>query len=496
MESSSLSKSSISSSLQQREQERRRQVHSFRYTVPIALVLHLGLVLVYAGSIAKNMVNSPPEEVEIIVEDAPKENSLESGGNGGGGSAFLRFQGSVEAVSGNVDGNNIAVLGNPFFIPESSPVENIAAPIEPDLKSVDSVTEALPEVSQETKPEIKKKPEEKSQSESKPDPKPDKKTTVPPSKLGQFDSSANGKGSKGDRNTGRLNSLNSNAANGAVGKGNGNGLGNGTGSGNGLGSGNGSGNGFGNGKGAGLPNGLNQTKLNQKPSNGLKPIVPVVMNPTAQPNLAKKGPKCIENCGLSEYLGAEGTLRISQEIGKDGTVIPKLLQSSGDLELDRKALEAVSRRKYEASEDGGRTTIRVTSQQEGSDFQRQQDSRRQQQQQSEQRQSEQRQSEQDTIARERALQEQENRKPIKPELAVPEPIPTTVPSPVVPVPAELEPLAPAIEPIIPESVAPAPLPGSVPESTPEPVRQDIAPVPLAPESIASPGPEPVTSPTP
>lgn len=45
-----------------------------------------------------------------------------------------------------------------------------------------------------------------------------------------------------------------------------------------------------------------------------------------------------------------------------GTVIPKLLQSSGDPELDRKALEPVSRRKYEASEDGDRTTIRVTSQ--------------------------------------------------------------------------------------------------------------------------------------
>lgn len=63
-------------------------------------------------------------------------------------------------------------------------------------------------------------------------------------------------------------------------------------------------------------------------------------------------------------------MRISQEIGKDGIVIPKLLQSSGDPELDRKALEAVSRRKYEASEDGDRTTIRMTSQQEEADFQR------------------------------------------------------------------------------------------------------------------------------
>ncbi|MCX5964598.1 MAG: TonB family protein [Cyanobacteria bacterium] len=486
MESSSLSQSSIPSALQQREQERQRQIHSFKFTVPIALALHLSLGLGWASLIAKNMVDSPQEEVEIIVGDTPKENLLESGGNGGGSSAFSLFQGNGGAASGNVDGNNVATLGNPFSIPEPSPavepspVENIAAPIEPDIKPIDPVTKASPEVPQEPKLEIKKKREEKveeksqdkSDPNSKTDLKTDKKTGVVPVKLGQFDGSASGKGGKGDRNTGKLNP---NAANGW---GQGAGVGSGSGA---VGTGNGNGNRLGR---SGLPNNSNQTKPNQMPLEASKPIVPVVMNPSAQSKpAAKKGPKCVENCGLSEYLGAEGTLRISQEISKDGTVIPKLLQSSGDPELDRKALEAISRRKYEASEDGDRTTIRVTSQQEGSDFQRQQESRRQQ-----------RQAEQDTIARERTSQEQEqqNRKPvvvpgstapesIAPESMAPspEPIPTPVPSIISP---------PVLLPVMPE---PAPTPESAPVAPVAPVSESVSvPAPLAPS------PEPLAPPTP
>lgn len=473
MESSSLSKPSISSALQQREQERQRQIHSFKFTVPIALILHLSLGLGWASLIARSVIDSPQEDIEIIADDTQKDDFLEPDStqvvnpngvigdlaSGSGTSTFSLFQGDGRAA----DGNNIAALGNPFATPETSPIQAMVPPIEPDIKPSDQITEALPEVPQETKLEIKKKLEEKlveksqakSDTNSKTDLKTDKKTAVVPAKLGQFDGKTGGKGDKGDRNTGKLNP---NAANGS-GRGSGVGIGSGS-----IGTGNGNRLGR-----SGLPNNSNQTKPNQIPLEVSKPIVPVVMNPSAQSKPAtKKGLKCVKNCGLSEYLGAEGTLRIRQEIGKDGTVIPKLLQSSGDPELDRKALEAVSRRKYEASEDGDRTTIRVTSQQEGSDFQRQQESRRQQQQQ----------AEQDTIARERTFQEQEqqNRKPvvvpesIAPESMTPppEPIPTPVPSVI---------SAPVILPVIPE---PAP--------TPEP-----APAPVAPVSESVSVPEPVVS---
>jgi TonB family protein len=200
------------------------------------------------------------------------------------------------------------------------------------------------------------------------------------------------------------------------------------------------------------------------------------------PQLAQKkeARKCIENCGLNEYLGSEGSLRIRQEIGKDGKVNPILVQTSGDPELDRKALEAIKNRRYETSESDTTSNIRVTSQQEGSDFTRQQDDRRQR-----------RQIEQDAIARERAIQEQEARKsePVAEPVVPAPPAPAAEPAaPITPPPAS-EPIAEPIVQPTPEPVAPQPAAPIIdPESVaPEPV-EPVAP--LAPEPIV--GPAPVT----
>lgn len=503
MESSSSSKPAISLASQQRQQEQRRQAHFFKLTIPIALVLHFGVGLGLSGLIARSIADQPQEEVEIIADDTPKDNppdltqavdpNGENGDMGGGGSSsFSLFQGN----GGTADGNNIAALGNPFTTPETSSAETIT-PIEPSEKLSNPMPEVSPEVAQETKPEIPKKPEQKpqvkSETNSKIDPNVTKNTTPVATKLGKFDGKADGKGDKGDSNAGKLNT---NAADGS-----GNGMGNGSGRGSGTGSGNGSGNGR-PGR-SGQPSKPNQTKPtstkpNPIPSEAPKPIVPVAINPSVQSKPAKKKLKCIEDCS-SEYLGAQGTLRISQEIGKDGRVIPKLLESSGDPELDRKALEAISRRRYESSEDGEQSTIRVTSQQQGSDFQRQQESRRQQ-----------RQAEQNTVDRERALQDQQNRNPIVPASVTPAAIEPTRPTPVAPIPiaptpesVAPAPVAPTPEPVAPASVStPAPEPVA-PEPAPvapapEPVAPTSAPEPVAPEPVApaTAAPEPVTPPTP
>lgn len=482
MEPSSLSKPVVSSASQQRQQEQRRQLHFFKLTIPIALVLHFGVGLGLSGLIARSIVDQPQEEVEIIADDVPKDNPLEpdltqavnpNGENGdlaggGGSSTFALFQGN----GGTVDGNNVAALGNPLTTPEPSSTETTVTPIEPSEKLSNPITEVSPEVTQQTKPEIQKKPEQKPQvkpeTNSKTDSNATKNTAVVAMEPGKFNGKANGKGDEGDSNAGKLNT------NAADGSGNGSGNGSGRGAGNGLGRGAGNGNKLGR---SGLPAKPVQAKPVQIksspiPSEAPKPIVPVVNNPAVQSKPAKKKLKCIEDCD-SEYFGAQGTLRISQEIGKDGKVIPKLLESSGDPELDRKALEAISRRRYEVSENGEQSTIRVTSQQPGSDFQRQQEARRQQ-----------RQSEQNTIDRERALQDQQNRNPIAP--VVPDVI----------IPAATEPIAP-VQLVTPEPVAPAPEPVAPAELAPtelaptEPVAPTI-PAPVAPE----PEPEPVILPTP
>ena len=484
MESSPTPRIKSQSALQHRQEEMQQQTKFFKLAVPIALVFH-GLTIGGLFMLSQRAVPEvAAEEVEIIADNTPPEpketpqpidpngpgSDFAGGGGGGGSSKFSLFQ----TEGGTKDSNNIAALGNPFrqpdVIPESAPLVNS----EP--------AETVPQdaIDPEEKPKEISKPDSKDKPPSIEKSKPSLSQSTEPPKPGELDGTKNGTGSKGDPNGGKLNP---NAASGVgkaggagAGKGPGNGTGIGTGNGSGDGSGQGPRNGNGTGKSGSQPVAPVPQSVSQPASQPVSQPKPVAI--VTQPEPAKKGPKCVENCGLDEYLGAEGSLRISQEIDKNGNVTPKLLQSSGNSELDRKALEAIQRRKYETSDDGYSNNIRVTSQQEGSDFARQQEDRRRQEQ-----------SDRNAINRDRILQDQERQtreveKPTVPiESSIPEPIikpaPESIPNPIAaPIP---EPIAPPI--VQPVAPAPEPIAAPAPESIAPPIAEPVAPVP---ESIPEP----------
>ncbi len=506
MEATSKPEIQSQSILQHRQQEQQRQAKFFKWALPIALVIHG--IAIGGGAFWVNRAATTPviDEVEIIADDQPKtldekpdvmanqpidangQGGDFTGGGGGGGSSKFSL---VQTDGGSAEGNNMAALGSPFSIPDATTGATTGAMPIGNSEPAETVPEEA------IVPEEKPKPQPKSEPNAAPKPQP----LMPKSdvflKKGELTGQQDGKSEKVDPNGGNLNA---NAPTGAGRKG-------GTGTGRGWGRGSGVGNGIGSGTGDGIGNGTQKKGNSGRP--GIKPIEKTVAKPVEKPidkpasvaivtppkPVAEKGPKCIENCSLDEYLGAEGSLRISQEIDKNGNVIPKLLQSSGDPELDRKALEAVQKRKYETSDEGYTTNLRVTSQQEGSDFARQQEARRQQER-----------ADREAINRDRALQEQERQtreaekprsEPIQAPIAEPvaEPVaapatkpvaapiaePVTKPEPepvVIPVAKpEPEPVAPIVEPI------PAFIPAPVVPVIPEPVAPEPVALPPAPSSV-------------
>lgn len=481
MASSLNPKNQFQSALQSRQAEQQRQTKFFKVTVPIALVFHalaIGGLTILAQ---RGVPEIAAEEVEIVADNPPlepKETSqpidpngqgadLAGGGGGSGSNKFSLFQ----TEGGASDGNNIAALGNPFTTPEAP--NEVTTPVPEASAETPAIPETIPEESK--KPESKKLESKKLEAPKTESKIPSKDPTAS-LKMGELNGKKEGKGDKGDPNGGKLNP---NAPTGA-GKAGGTGSGRGPGNGSGTGTGNGSGSGSGSGSGTGRLGNPGQTPIGKpsesKPERKPEPTA-IVQQTQATPK--KKSPKCIENCDFNEYLGAEGSLRISQEIDKNGNATVKLLQSSGDSELDRKALEAIKRRKYETSDDGYSSNVRVTSQQEGSDFARQQEIRRQQEQ-----------SDRNAINRDRILQdpERQTREAGKP----PTPVVPAEPAPIGPEPVVKPVSAPVREPIlvpipeaivqtIPEPVVPTPV-------TPEPIIEPIAPVvePVAPVPVAEP----------
>ena len=463
MQTSLIPETPVQSALDHRLEETKQQQKFFKFTLPIALILHLGAIAGFANISRHIAIDPAQDEVEIVADDQlePKpdptqaiDSNGQSGDLAGGGGGSSRFSLS-QTAGGTTDGNNIAALGNPFT---TTPTEAVPQ-VQPEMPTmpVESVPENAIEPEQKTPIE---KPPEKNKETSSNISKTDEKstqnppTTPTPTNPGQLNGKEEGKGTKGDPNGGKLN------PNAAAGEGRSGGSG--TGKGDNSGSGTNS-----SGKQPGISGGSNVTPILSKPQSQSESQPQAKITP--QLIQKKQARKCIENCGLNEYLGSEGSLRIRQEIGKDGKVNPILVQTSGDPELDRKALEAIKNRRYETSESDTTSNIRVTSQQEGSDFARQQDDRRQR-----------RQIEQDAIDRERAIQEQETRKsePVaKPVAPAPtEPIPEPV-APITPPPPASEPIAAPIAPPAPDPIAP---PAS------EPIAEPVAP--SAPEPIAEPAP--------
>ena len=478
MQMSIISETPVQSALHYRQQEVKQQQKLFKLTFPIALVLHLGAIVGFTN-ISRHIATDPAQdEVEIVADEKiePKLDLSQVNPNGqsgdlaGGGGGSSRF--SISQINGGTtDGNNIAALGNPFTATSSETLPQI----QPEIATmpVESTPEDAIEPEKKTRPEKSVEKKEKSTSNvSKTDEKSTQKTPFTPTTTnpGQLNGEKGGKGIKGDPNGGKLN------PNAAAGAGTSGGSGNGRGNQNGSGSNS-------NGMRPGTPGSPSTPTFPTKPIpvSSVLPSVPK-QEPKTQPIQKKEARKCIENCGLDKYLGSEGSLRIRQEIDKDGKVNPVLVTSSGDQELDRKALEAMKNRRYETSESDTTSNIRVTSQQEGSDFQREQDERRQR-----------RQSEQDAIARQRAIQEQEARKS--------EPVVEPAIEPVAPTPTKPAPelITPAPEPVAP--ITPLPEPVAEPVApTPDPIAEPIVPVPEpivpAPEPAVAPAPDPIVEPAP
>jgi len=117
-------------------------------------------------------------------------------------------------------------------------------------------------------------------------------------------------------------------------------------------------------------------------TNSLFPTIPIPI-PSQPSNSQTPKLECI-SCPKPQYRGKEGTPRVTYDIAPDGRVINiRLRQSSGDAQTDRETLEAMSKWQFNPKTipEGGRANVkvRVTFEEEGSKFQRENEERRRQQ---------------------------------------------------------------------------------------------------------------------
>jgi TonB family protein len=215
---------------------------------------------------------------------------------------------------------------------------------------------------------------------------------------------------------------------------------------------------------------------------GLTPALPPVQPVT---NTTPLKLECL-SCPKPQYRGKEGTPRVTYDIDPDGKVTNiRLRQSSGDAQTDRETMEAMSRWQFNPKTvpEGGRTDVkvRVTFEENGSEFQQRNNEERR------RREAEQQQQvlQQNALDRERQRLETETPKPstvnIKPTVEVKTPgLPpaTTVPTEAIAPP----PVAPVTEPVKrPEpSVLPPPPPPVEPLLPPPPPVEPVLPPPPAP----------------
>ncbi|WP_103668806.1 energy transducer TonB [Pseudanabaena sp. BC1403] len=196
------------------------------------------------------------------------------------------------------------------------------------------------------------------------------------------------------------------------------------------------------------------------------------------PNEAK--PQKLEclSCPKPQYRGKEGTPRVTYDIAPDGRVTNvRLRQSSGDEQTDRETLEAMSKWQFnpQTIPEGGRTNVkvRVTFEESGSQFQRQNEERR-------------REAEQQKIAeQERQQREAQRSQPIPTATTpvnnpTPDLSPASTSTPVV----NTTPAAPQPTPVIEPPAAPQPASVSEPEppAAPQPAPALVLPPPPPPPS--------------
>jgi TonB family protein len=224
-------------------------------------------------------------------------------------------------------------------------------------------------------------------------------------------------------------------------------------------------NGVPNGKGTEPVSTLNTPPIPNLPENPTSPSTPLKL-------------ECI-SCPKPQFRGKEGTPRVTYDIAPDGKVTNvRLRKSSGDPETDRETLEAMTKWQFNPKTvpEGGRTNVkvRVTFEESGSQFQRENEERRRI---SEQRSEQQRIADRDRQQREAQIEAQKAKpaptavkEPSKEPMPIspkPEPVyvaPVELPRPVPPVYVAPEPIAPPP----PQYIAPEPLPASTPADLPPP----------------------------
>lgn len=247
----------------------------------------------------------------------------------------------------------------------------------------------------------------------------------------------------------------------------------------------------------GIPGGTGAT--------GTPTAAAAVVKPTPTPSvISQPAPqlRCL-SCPKPDYQGVEGSPKVDLRIRADGSVEVRLRESSGDPEVDRATLEAMSQWQFDPDtipEEGVQQRVRVTYEEEGSRFQRENERRRREEAKRQQEWEQQRAAElaaEEAAARELAEQEAERQRqlaeqnrldqeqsPILPEAS--EELPQDPVDPVIPLEEPVEdyipdPVQPAIE-EAPLELPPEPVEEYIPEPEPEPE-------PVVEESI--PEPEPV-----
>jgi TonB family protein len=142
-----------------------------------------------------------------------------------------------------------------------------------------------------------------------------------------------------------------------------------------------------NGKPNGSKNGTINGVVNGSPNGkGTKTSAVLPSNPLPLPSQPSNNPppklECL-SCPKPQYRGKEGTPRVTYDIAPDGSVTNvRLRQSSGDAQTDRETIEAMSKWQFnpQTIPEQGRANVkvRVTFEEDGSKFQRENEARRRQ----------------------------------------------------------------------------------------------------------------------
>ena len=130
----------------------------------------------------------------------------------------------------------------------------------------------------------------------------------------------------------------------------------------------------------GVIGGIINGKLGGKNPQGTSTLPPASTPPIDPPPQRQLKLECL-SCPKPQYRGKEGTPRVTYDITPDGRVTNvRLRQSSGDEQTDRETIEAMSKWQFnpQTIPEGGRTNVkvRVTFEEQGSQFQRQNEERR------------------------------------------------------------------------------------------------------------------------